>query len=56
MDQMQNCERPLGRLGYRNIYRSYNLYMVTICRNKIRTPHKYFKTLEEAIHYRDSLG
>ena len=54
-DQRENCNRKAGKTNIKNVYKSYNLFMVTKCAKGIRTPCKYFKTLEDAIEYRNSL-
>ena len=51
---MKNRGDYKSKTGYFNIYVSGELYQVCIKRNKIRY-QKYFKTIEEAIKYRDKI-
>ena len=51
---MKNRGDFKSKTGYFNIYVSKELYQVCIKRNKI-IYQKYFKTIEEAIKYRDEL-
>jgi len=55
-EQNINSSYTPSNTGMRNIYKNTcNTYVVMLRRNKLLITNKTFKTLEEAIEYRDSL-